>query len=589
MAETDLEAELARLKRASSAGESNAPEELTRSSALPTPTELAPEEIGRVAIPDRLFISQGEQQIELYLPEVRRDEIALGEYVVIPLGYRPEKLFGRIKRIAYRKRDAIDDLSEVHALVSAASVGEDEYVALAQVEPISLISSSGQPTEVRYIPKPNTLVRRVISEEEVKIGLDLPPDGLFLGYLAVNGERITVAGQIPIAYYLLNDADKTGDPLIFTHLLIAGMSGRGKTHTAKNFLRQVIGSRYRMERRGGAVRQPCLVIIDPEDEYWGLREDNPNLKNIPSEERANLAGSGVKLGGVGEVLTVYSAVEAGKSYHGCDAHTDFTIPFELVGDFPYLIAGGELNEAQYAGLERLIRDFFKRSSDKSYRAFRAFVHDDAELERYKESDLIHEATLGAIRRRVSRGQFEKIFDQGANPITELYKSVFAEGAVSVFPTAHLSMEAERVVVLAVMSMIADGKTRLSEDKPWGRRIAQFPIVLAVDEAHNYLTASQTQQDRIIIEKFVAAAKQGRKDRLGLVLITQNPQDVSEAVLSQISTRILLGMDQTMAERAGAPGHYQKALPYFEKGRMVVHSPDNSQPVEIRGLPFCLVR
>ena len=98
MTETDLEAELARLKRASSAGESNAPEELTQSSALPTPTELAPEEIGRVAIPDRLFISQGEQQIELYLPEVRRDEIALGEYVVIPLGYRPEKLFGRIKR-----------------------------------------------------------------------------------------------------------------------------------------------------------------------------------------------------------------------------------------------------------------------------------------------------------------------------------------------------------------------------------------------------------------------------------------------------------------------------------------------------------
>jgi len=586
MAETDLEAELARLKRASLAGSAPASSPETAPSAAP---ELELEEIGRVAIPDKLFISPGEHCIEIYIPEARRNAVALGEYVVIPLGYRPEKLFGRMEKIAYRKRDAIDDLSEVHALISASSVGEDEYVALARIEPISLISAAGQPTEVRYIPKPNTLVRRVTSEDEVKIGLDLPPDGLFLGYVAVNGEKITVQGEIPIAYYLINDAEKTGDPLIFTHVLIAGMSGRGKTHTAKNFLRQVVGSRYTMERRGRVEREPCLVLIDPEDEYWGLRDDNPNLTSITKNDREDLVGAGVKLGGVGKKLTVFAAVEAGKAYHGCDAHTDFTIPFELVGDFPYLIAGGELNEAQYAGLERLIRDFFKSSSDKSYRAFRLFIEDDTRLAPYKESELIHEATLGAIRRRVSRAQFEKIFDQGANPLTELYESVFAEGTVSVFPTAHLSDEAERVVVLAIMSMVADGKTRLSDDKPWGRRIAQFPVILAVDEAHNYLTASQTQQDRIIIEKFVAAAKQGRKDRLGLVLITQNPQDVSEAVLSQISTRILLGMDQVMAERAGAPAHYQKALPYFEKGRMVIHAPDNSHPVEIRGLPFCVVR
>jgi DNA helicase HerA-like ATPase len=586
MAETDLEAELARLKRASLTGNVPASSPEVISSAVP---ELQPEEIGRVAIPDKLFISPAEHCIEIYIPEARRNEIALGEYVVIPLSYRAEKLFGRIEKISYRKRDAIDDLSEVHTLISAASVGEDEYVALAQIEPISLISANGQPTEVRYIPKPNTLVRRVTSEDEVKIGLDLPPDGLFLGYVAVNGEKITVQGEIPIAYYLINDAAKTGDPLIFTHVLIAGMSGRGKTHTAKNFLRQVMGSRYTMERRGRVEREPCLILIDPEDEYWGLRDDNPNLTGVPKGERENLVGAGVKLGGVGKKLTVFAAIEAGKAYHGCDAHTDFTIPFELVNDFPYLIAGGELNEAQYAGLERLIRDFFKSSPDKSYRAFKTFIEDDTRLEPYKESELIHEATLGAIRRRVSRAQFEKIFDQGANPITALYESVFAEGVVSVFPTAHLSDEAERVVVLAIMSMVADGKTRLSDDKAWGRRIAQFPVVLAVDEAHSYLTVAQTQQDRIIVEKFVAAAKQGRKDRLGLVLITQNPQDVSEAVLSQISTRILLGMDQAMAERAGAPAHYQKALPYFEKGRMVIHAPDNSHPVEIRGLPFCVVR
>lgn len=541
-----------------------------------------------MAISEELFISTTEHCIEVYIPEEKRNEVAVGQYVVIPLGYREEKLFAYIKKLSYRKRDAIDDMSEVHALVSADEVGEGEYIQLVELEPISMITAEGQATEVRYLPKPNSIVRQVASKDEVVLGLDLPEDGLFLGYVAVNGEPITLKEGLPIPYYLINTAEKTGDPLIFTHVLIAGMSGRGKTHVAKNFLRQIVGSEYTLERRGGERRKPCIVIIDPEDEYWGLRDDNPNLTSVPKGDLENLAGVGGKLGGVGKKLTVFSAVEAGCPYHGCPSHTDFTIPFELVRDFPYLIAGGELNEAQYDALVQLINIFFyiHKSHERTYLAFRNFIEDDSQLEPYLKT--IHPETLKAIRRRISRAYFENIFDQGANSITELYESLFAEDQVSVFPTNHLSAEGERVVVLALMSMIADAKTRAVET-PWGRRIAKYPVILAVDEAHSYLTNAQTQQDRIIVEKFVAAAKQGRKNRLGLVLITQNPQDVSEAVLSQISTRILLGMEQAMAERAGAPKQYQKSLPYFERGRMVVHSPDNSRPLEILGLPFCVVR
>ncbi|OGF57320.1 MAG: hypothetical protein A2Z21_02200 [Candidatus Fraserbacteria bacterium RBG_16_55_9] len=579
--EFDLERELQQLQLSS---EHSRPPTVGNTPAGLKP--LKPEEIGRVAISEELFISTTENCIEIYVPEERRNDVAVGQYVVIPLGYRDEKLFSYIKRLSYRKRDAIDDMSEVHVLLSAESIGEDEYIQLAELEPISMISAEGLPVEVRYLPKPNALVRRVTSKDEVVLGLDLPEDGLFLGYVSVNGEPITLSSGLKIPYYLNNDVKKAGDPLIFTHILIAGMSGRGKTHTAKNFLRQIVGSEYTLERRGGECRKPCLVIIDPENEYWGLRDDNPS--GVPREELDNLVGVGGKLGGIGKKLTVFSGVEAGCSYRGCDAHTDFMIPFELVSDFPYLIAGGELNEAQYTALERLIRDFFKSSPDKTYQAFRRFLEDEEKMQTYLATDVIHEATLGAIRRRVLLPQFSHIFDQGANSITKLYESIFAEDQVSVFPTNHLSAEGERVVVLAVMSLIADAKTKAIETE-WGRRISRFPVILAVDEAHNYLTQAQTQQDRIIVEKFVMAAKQGRKNRLGLVLITQNPQDVSEAVLSQISTRILLGMEQGMAERAGAPKQYQKALPYFERGRMIVHSPDNSRPLEIRGLHFCVVK
>jgi DNA helicase HerA-like ATPase len=112
-----------------------------------------------------------------------------------------------------------------------------------------MIDPDGRALEVRYIPKPNTIVRKVTSEDEVKIGLDIPDDGLFLGFVAVNGEHIQTRQKQYVPYYLINDEKKTGDPLIFTHVLIAGMSGRGKTHVAKNFLRQIVGSAYPMERR----------------------------------------------------------------------------------------------------------------------------------------------------------------------------------------------------------------------------------------------------------------------------------------------------------------------------------------------------
>lgn len=546
---------------------------------------LGEDEIGRICISEELSIATDDKSthIEVYLPEEKRNEIALGDYVVIPLGYKDYKIFASVEQLCYRKRDALDDMSEVHVLVSAERLGEDDYIETAVLNPISMIGSERQALEVRYIPKPNTIVRKVTGEDEVKIGLDIPDEGLFLGFVSVNGEEIQTRQKQYVPYYLINDEKKTGDPIIFTHALIAGMSGKGKTHVAKNFLRQIVGSVYPMERRGGEQRKPCIVVIDPENEYWRMRED----PHLVKEDREMLFGHGVKFGGVKEQLTVYAAVEGEPRYSGCPKYTNFTIPFTLVRDFPYLIAGGELDENQYVSLVTLVRDFFFQHENGTYQEFMKFVAHPNTLEHYKNNGKIHPATFQALQRRVDRAHFERIFDQGANPLTQLYNDVFAEDAVSVFATKHLSPDAERIVVLAIMSMVADAKLK-SASTDWGRRIEKFPIVLVVDEAHRYFTKDQTEQDRIIVEKFIKAAKQGRKHRLALLLITQNPQDVNEAVLSQLSTRILLGMEREMAEKAGAPARYQKVLPYFERGRMVVHAPDNSKPLELRGLNFCVV-
>jgi DNA helicase HerA-like ATPase len=112
----------------------------------------------------------------------------------------------------------------------------------------------------------------------------------------------------------------------------------------------------------------------------------------------------------------------------------------------------------------------------------------------------------------------------------------------------------------------------------------------MDEAHNFLTDADSVQARNVIRTFTEAAKQGRKERLGLFLITQDPQDVADAVFKQVNTRIVLNLgDEDAIRSVNIPPSLEDRVPYMEQGRMVVYSPDNSEPVEVAGLPVCVTR
>ncbi|MFB6164882.1 MAG: AAA family ATPase, partial [Haloarculaceae archaeon] len=96
--------------------------------------------------------------------------------------------------------------------------------------------------------------------------------------------------------------------------------------------------------------------------------------------------------------------------------------------------------------------------------------------------------------------------------------------------------------------------------------------------------------RKVIGKFTEAAKQGRKERLGLFLITQDPQDIAEPVFKQINTTVVLNLgDEDAISAVNIPANLEAKVPYMEKGQMVVYSPDNSEPVELIGLPVCVTK
>ncbi|MCU4924524.1 ATP-binding protein [Halobacteria archaeon AArc-dxtr1] len=548
--------------------------------------------VGTICVSQGLRVDEegDETTLRAYVTRENRSTVRLGSYLLAPYP-DGETLFCRVTGLEYAQQYHADDATEIHARRAMRQQGIDEadYKLVASLEPMAVLYEDGGELTRRMtdrVPKPETVIRQADDTEKIKTGLKMPDDGVFLGHLSVGGEKVRTAASPPTIDYRLKDDYEAGDPLIFRHALIAGGTGSGKTHAAKNVLRQYLADERQYPMEGRPNVNPAVVQFDPQDEYAQMHDDNEDLDD---ELARKLDREGVAHGGVSDttafVPKVGSASYAG-GHHRAE-RVEFTIPFSMCRSRPWLVSGGSLNDNQYGALTYLIDRFFKQyGSDGGYAEFKTFLDDPALREELDESGRVHEATYDAVRRRVFG--FDDVFDQDARPITELIHEFVRPGGLSVVPTYHVNdTRATEAVVLALSSLLIDEK--LSND-PTYERIKETPLVLGMDEAHNFLTDADSVQARKVITKFTEAAKQGRKERLGLFLITQDPQDIDDAVFKQINTTVVLNLgDEDAIKSVNIPSNLESKVPYMEKGQMVVYSPDNSEPVELIGLSKCLTR
>jgi DNA helicase HerA-like ATPase len=428
-----------------------------------------------------------------------------------------------------------------------------------------------------------------MDKEQIKTGLKIPGDGVFLGHLSVGGEKVRTAAEPPTVDYRVKDDYADGDPLVFRHTLVAGVTGSGKTHASKNILRQYLDADHTYPMDDGREVSPAVVQFDPQDEYAQMHDDNEGMSDEFAREldREDIAHGGH------DDTTALIPVEDGVSYGGENHRAEqvrFTIPFSVVDeyDMPWLVAGGGLNDNQYPALLTLLNRFFSDYGQSgTYQQFLTYLDDPGLKEELHESGRVHEATFDAVKRRV-RGIPNGIFDQDARPITELDHELVRPGGLTVVPTYHLSTSrAKEMFVLAVSSLLVDDKL---SNSPNSQRIKETPLVLGMDEAHNFLSDADNVQAQKVVQNFTEAAKQGRKERLGLFLITQDPQDIAEPVFKQVNTKIVLNLgDEDAISSVNIPSELAQKVPYMEKGQMVVYSPDNSEPVELIGLSECVTR
>lgn len=570
----------------------------------------AADELGHVLASEEIHVSRRDYQINVFIQTKARDDIRLGDYVQIPYPDAGTELFAVTDTIRYEPYTDIDDKSDAHNQISAhADLDESEYVQIAELEPLSILKNVGTDNIengiVNRIPKPNAPTYLARDEDRLRTGLNIPGEGIFAGWLSVGGEAMTVNGD-DFPYYLFNpgiDPEsgtvEDGEPAVFRHSLIAGSTGKGKTHFTKNMLRQFVSEkRYPINHHdSGEAQQRRLnvVIFDPENEYWEMREDNEAIVNEEAVQR-KLRKHEIKYGGVDD-LEVFVPQVSGTNAPATMESRELTIPFEIVRGRPEMLMPYTPTEVTRGAIEDCIAAYFscfdqggypaRDSSRPTYSDFLSFLteQDDEESRLRAEND-IGGGTWSAVNRRVDRGTFRAVFDQGTEFLPDISDEVFREGQVTVIPTSHLNGSKDSLTVLSLLSYIIENKIDDYEVDP---AVRDTPMLVAIDEAHNYFGSADSLREEYILHRARVAVKQGRKYKLGLCLITQNPDDIDDAVLKQINTNIFLGLKaEVIDDVPSIPSEFKKDLPNFAKGQAVVKAPD-VEAVEVVGLPYCLTK
>lgn len=121
--------------------------------------------------------------------------------------------------------------------------------------------------------------------------------------------------------------------------------------------------------------------------------------------------------------------------------------------------------------------------------------------------------------------------------------------------------------------------------------AASPVVVVVDEAHNFLGRQIGGEDAVArLDAFELIAKEGRKFGLNICLTTQRPRDITEGVLSQMGTlvvhRLTNDRDREVVERAC--GEIDRSassfLPNLKPGEAAIIGADFPIPLTIQVFP-----
>ncbi|NMO17423.1 DUF853 family protein [Pyxidicoccus fallax] len=149
----------------------------------------------------------------------------------------------------------------------------------------------------------------------------------------------------------------------------------------------------------------------------------------------------------------------------------------------------------------------------------------------------HEISWKALASKLHRLRRLNIFDVGSVPGVA-YGSMLTPGRVSVIDLSDTdSPQLNNLVIADILRGLQE-----TQEERYQRANDQdesvTPVLIIIEEAHEFLSASRISQMPVLFEQVARIAKRGRKRWLGLVFVTQLPQHLPNEVLGLLNNFII---------------------------------------------------
>lgn len=324
--------------------------------------------------------------------------------------------------------------------------------------------------------------------------------------------------------------------LVRRHLAILAITGAGKGNTVAVIISRVL-------ELGGAV-----VVIDPHSEYVSMRTElGDRMVSFSVSADASTRTHQLRFRYNGFTASDYISILRIRE-DAVKQRALFRAAFDL-------LAGREWD---YQDLAEALREADNDNDSEQYRSL---------------IDRMGDATEFAILDRTA----EVPLSDSASP------SLVNRGRITVLSLAGLDNDLQQSLVRRVSDKILRGGIAWRRNLEGQERVP-CPVLLVVEEAHNFVPADEDAPSKHIIRRI---ASEGRKFGVGLCVVSQRPGKVDSNVLSQCNSMIVLRVvnprDQTNIENSAESLSKELIgeLPSLNVGEAVVFGPVINLPALVK--------
>jgi hypothetical protein len=365
-------------------------------------------------------------------------------------------------------------------------------------------------------------------------------------------------GHLRLGTQIMNDINVKipAHKLINHHILISAATGKGKSNFAKVFIKGLLG-----------MDNVSAVVFDPHNEYYGgknikglrdFRDERviyftPKPQNAPGSERLIIYGEDLN-------------------------PNDF---IEVLG------TSGAQNEAMTLasrtyGRKWLNEFLINQNSDEIYKDMKGRVQ------------LI---TIVSLKRKLmnalnvelksKKGLTFTLEDRSESSIFDKIKRAVNENKIIIVDTSLVGDLAERLITASIVKKLFKTYKLTKEEAP--DKFATLPeLMILFEEAPRVLGKAVLDKGSNV---FARIAREGRKFKVGLCAITQMPSLLPQEILSQMNTKIILGLPSPVGRQAIINSSAQDIndeaaeIQMLDQGEAIITSPFIMFPLPVKVYDF----